>query len=250
VRVDGKRAAVGTEIDPHRSAVLLDGRRVRPAADATTIVLNKPAGVITTLRDEHGRKTVAALLPKGVRLFPVGRLDAATTGLLVCTNDGDLANFLLAPKHELPRTYRVTVRGELNAGLIRSLGARRVTKRPDGASAFNLVLREGRNRQVRRLCARSGLRVIELVRTHFGPIALGSLQPGSWRMLTEEERKALERARYQGQVRDANPVIEHMSAEPSKNSPLRRQRHKRSRRRTGIPAPTGIRLSFSASRFY
>lgn len=186
---------LGDEVEPHRSVVTLDGREVRPSANHLTIVLDKPAGVITTMHDERGRKTVASLLPPGMRLFPVGRLDADTTGLLICTNDGDLANFLMAPKNALPRTYRVSVRGAMTPETIRSLNARQVTKRPDGLSSFTLILEEGRNRQVRRMCARRGLRVTELRRTQFGPVALGSVRAGSWRELTTEESEALERAR-------------------------------------------------------
>jgi len=194
VRVDGRRAKLGEEISSG-CAVTVDGRKVQPARDHLTIVLNKPAGVITTLHDDRARKTVAALLPPGRRLFPVGRLDAATTGLLICTNDGELANFLSSPRNALARTYRITVRGDLSEQSIDSLGARQISKLPGGLTAFSMTLREGRNRQVRRMCARRGLRVTGLCRTHFGPVSLGTLASGSWRPMSAQESKALEQAR-------------------------------------------------------
>jgi 23S rRNA pseudouridine2605 synthase len=198
--VDGRPAALGDELEPSRNVVTLDGRRVRPPAGAVTLVLNKPSGVITTMRDERGRTSVASLLPPDLRLFPVGRLDAETTGLLVCTNDGDLAQFLLAPKNALPRTYRVTVRGSLDAQTAETLGARQVGKREDGTSAFTLSLHEGRNRQVRRMCARLGLRVVGLCRTQFGPISLGKLKAGCTRELTFEEARELDTLRTKRQA--------------------------------------------------
>jgi 23S rRNA pseudouridine2605 synthase len=198
VRVDGTIASAGLEVDPDRSIVLVDGRRVRPTDASQTLVFNKPAGVITTMRDERRRKSVAAFLPSGQRLFPVGRLDAQTTGVLLCTNDGDLAHFLLAPKNEVERTYRVTVRGGVGEAVIRELGANHVSAKRDGTTTFNLTLREGRNRQVRRMCARQGLRVIALCRTRFGPVSLDDLNVGGLRALTSHEMRELERLRHAG----------------------------------------------------
>lgn len=197
VQINGRRASLGAAIDPSVDAVTVNGRRVniQDVGDHLTLVLNKPSGVVTTMRDERGRKTVADLLPSAKRMFPVGRLDAATTGLLLCTTDGELASFLLSPKNQVPRTYQAIVRGTLDAPTIKALGARAVRMRPDGSSAFELLLREGRNRQVRRMCARQGLRVVGLVRTQFGPIRLGNLKTGCTRMLTKDELRALARLR-------------------------------------------------------
>ncbi|HXW52122.1 MAG TPA: pseudouridine synthase [Candidatus Acidoferrales bacterium] len=197
VRVDGSIASLGLDVDPDRSIIMVDGRRVRPTASSLTLVFNKPASVITTMHDERGRKSVASFLPRGQRLFPVGRLDAETTGVLLCTNDGDLANFLLAPKNEIERTYRVTVRGGIGAAMIRELGASQVSARRDGTTTFTITLREGRNRQVRRMCARQGLRVIALCRTRFGPVSLGDLKVGLTRALTSHEMSELERLRHE-----------------------------------------------------
>jgi len=197
VRIDGRRANLGDMVEPSVATVTVDGRHmnVQEGEEHVTLALNKPSGVVTTMRDERGRKTVADLLPAGKRLFPVGRLDAATTGLLLCTSDGELATFLLNPKNEVARTYRAIVRGTLDAPTIAALGARSVRTRPDGSSTFELSLREGRNRQVRRMCARQGLRVLALRRTQFGPIQLGNLKIGCTRWLTKGEMRELARLR-------------------------------------------------------
>lgn len=197
VRIDGRHAHLGDTIEPSVAAVTVDGKpiNVQDARGHVTLALNKPSGIVTTMRDERGRKTVADLLPAGKRLFPVGRLDAATTGLLLCTSDGELASFLLNPKNQVARTYRVIVRGTLDASTIAALGARAIRTLPNGSNVFELSLYEGRNRQVRRMCARQGLRVLALTRTQFGPIQLGSLKVGRTRTLTKDEMRELARLR-------------------------------------------------------
>jgi 23S rRNA pseudouridine2605 synthase len=197
VQVDGRRATAGATVDPLVHRVTVNGRTVTGpnSRPLMTIVLNKPRGVITSMRDERGRPSVATLLPDSPRLFPVGRLDAQTTGLLVCTNDGALAQFLLNPANEIARVYRVTVAGALPTWAARELGARNITPARDGHTIFSLTLHEGRNRQVRRMCARQGLRVVALERTQFGPLHLGKLKIGSTRMLAPDERRELSRLR-------------------------------------------------------
>jgi 23S rRNA pseudouridine2605 synthase len=192
VRVDGQLANVGDSVDPAKQIVDVSGRRVtsKPGVELQTLVFHKPKGVVTTMSDERGRRTVADFLPRGPRLFPVGRLDAQTTGLLLCTNDGELANFLLSVRNRIPRVYEVSIAGALSRQAIKDLAAQRV-RVADGTSSFSLTLYEGKNRQVRRMCARLGLRVINLTRTQFGPVRLGELRPGHLRPLTRQERSAL-----------------------------------------------------------
>jgi len=203
VRVDGVR-----ELDPARAIdgerVELDGRPLTGPEERVTYALHKPAGVVSTARDPQGRPTVTALVGDARRLYPVGRLDADTTGLILLTNDGELANLLLHPRHEVPRTYRARVGGgrpgraalerlrrgvELDDGRTAPAGARLV-----GVDVIELELHEGRKRQVRRMCAAVGHPVLELARVRFGPLALGSLAPGAHRRLTEAELARLRAA--------------------------------------------------------
>jgi 23S rRNA pseudouridine2605 synthase len=197
VAVDGRRALVGESVDPRVDKITLNGRRIRndAFADQLTLVLNKPAGVITTMSDERGRATVADLLPAHRRLFPVGRLDADTTGVLLCTTDGPLARLLTHPSSSVCKRYEVVARGTMGERAIASLRALDHTQQPDGSHRFTIVLTEGRNRQVRRMCARQGLRVLSLTRTQFGPVRLGRLAVGSTRALTETEIRELGRLR-------------------------------------------------------
>ncbi len=200
VVVDGQRAALGDSIDPTKVSVTVGGRRIHNDAfrDQLTLILNKPPGVITTMHDDRGRKTVADFLPNERRLFPVGRLDAQTTGLLLCTTDGALARWLMHPSSEVPKRYDVVARGTMNAAVAASLGASDVRRTPDGAHRFSITLTEGKNRQVRRACARHGLRVVSLERTQFGPLRLGKLKIGCTRTLTPSEARELERLRAEG----------------------------------------------------
>lgn len=196
ITVDGRRAALGESIDPARQRVCIDGQIVAQAIQThVTLVLNKPAGAITTMSDDRNRMSVAHLLPAGRRMFPVGRLDAATTGVLLCTTDGDLARILTHPSFGVEKQYRVRAGGELSTASAIALGAVGVRRNVDGTRSFDIVLREGKNRQVRRMCAQHGLRVLALERVRFGPIELGRLARGKLRELTPRERQALERLR-------------------------------------------------------
>lgn len=208
VRVDGVVARLGDRADPTVQAVTVDGRPVRLAAPVWWMV-HKPAGVLTTLRDTRGRRTVVGLLPPGVpRLFPVGRLDRETEGLVLLTNDGATAHALLHPSLGSEREYLVTARGRMTDMDLRRLaagvelddgrtaparvGAPRFDARGD-TTRFALVLREGRKRQIRRALAALGHPVVRLVRVRMGPQRLGRLPAGGARPLTGGEVRALER---------------------------------------------------------
>jgi 23S rRNA pseudouridine2605 synthase len=195
-----------TVTDPARNVeaedrVEVDGQPVEGGGARVVYALNKPLGVVSTARDTHGRPTVVSLVAEGVRLYPVGRLDIDTTGLLLLTNDGELAYRLTHPRFEVPKTYRVTVAGgpvrdralrTLRAGVRLEDGftapARVRRLRPD---TLEITIHEGRNRQVKRMCEAVGHRVIALERTAFGSLELGRLRPGSYRRLTATEVEAL-----------------------------------------------------------
>ena len=196
VRVDGVR-----ELDPARpiggERVELDGRPLAGPEQRVVYAVNKPAGVLSTVRDTHGRPTVVALVDDPRRLYPVGRLDADSTGLILLTNDGELANLLAHPRHEVPKTYHARVRGG-RPGATALATLRRGVELDDGVTApararlladdvVEIELREGRKRQVRRMCAAVGHPVVALERVRLGPLALGTLAPGAHRRLTDAE---------------------------------------------------------------
>ncbi len=195
VRVQGMR------VDPASAVVTVDGMRVVTSPDRTYLALNKPRGVVTTMDDDRGRPTVADLIAnRADRLFHVGRLDADTEGLLLLTNDGELANVLTHPSHAVPKTYLIEVTGTVGKDTLRALrrgvelddgpahvDAVRVVGSGEGRTLLEMVIHEGRNRIVRRLCEAAGHPVRRLVRTHVGPVALGALKPGKTRRLTAAE---------------------------------------------------------------
>jgi 23S rRNA pseudouridine2605 synthase len=208
VRVNGRAVrGLGTQIaDGDR--VEVNGKRVELAVTPTYVVLNKPLGVVTTMRDPQRRTTVADLVPRAKGLFPVGRLDYNTTGVLLLTSDGALAHGLLHPSAGVEKTYRATIAGRLAAEDVRRLmqgmglpefqaaaaKVRVVAVRRD-RSIVDLTIHEGRNRQVRRMFEALGHQVIALTRTRFGPLKLGGLPVGHFRSLSAKERAALERHR-------------------------------------------------------
>jgi len=211
VQVNGQVVTrLGTRVDPLRDDIRVDGRPVRPLRPDRFryVMMHKPVGVVTTLRDPQGRPTVADLLPKGFpRLFPVGRLDRDSSGLLLFTNDGELAAALLHPRYEIPKTYRVTVQGHpspralaaLRRGVVLEDGPTapaqvRVLSRDRDTSVLEVVIHEGRKRQVRRMCAAVGHPVVALQRVGFGPLSLGRLPPGAVRELSSREVEALREA--------------------------------------------------------
>jgi len=198
------RVTVGGAVvtDPARdvddaSGVAFDGEPLRGAEPRVVYALHKPAGVVSTASDTHERRTVVDLVPGERRLYPVGRLDAESTGLILLTNDGDLANRLTHPRYEVPKTYRATLSGPpISDRMLRSL--REGVELEDGTTApararrltphqLELTIHEGRNRQVRRMCEALGRPVRELIRVRFGPLALGDLKPGRARRLTPAE---------------------------------------------------------------
>ena len=206
VSVNGVVAALGESADPEIDEILLDGKPLPSKSEYVYIMLNKPRGFVTTLSDEKGRKNAAQLVADcGVRVYPVGRLDMDSEGLLLFTNDGDFANSLMHPKHEVNKTYRVVVDGftaenleklkqpvTLDGYTIRKPGVRLSRPpRADGRAEILVTIHEGRNRQVRRMCAMAGMTVLRLIRVAEGSLILGDLPKGKWRHLTEAEVRSL-----------------------------------------------------------
>ena len=197
VTVNGVPAALGQSADPERDEICIDGSPIPRPGERVYLMLHKPRGYVTTLSDEQGRRTVAELVaPVGVRVYPVGRLDLDSEGLLLLTNDGEAANALMHPSHDVDKVYHVTVSGaplEQAAEIMRGvtdLDGDRV--RPASVEILDenrlaVTIHEGKNRQVRRLCARAGLTVHRLVRVAEGALRLGSLPPRAFRHLTAEE---------------------------------------------------------------
>jgi 23S rRNA pseudouridine2605 synthase len=203
VTVNGRVAALGERVDPERDRVEVDDVRVSTRPGLVYYLLNKPSGVVTTAHDPEGRPTVIDLVPLEPRVHPVGRLDADTEGLLVLTNDGELTHHLTHPSFGIEKEYVVHVEGRPSPAAIRRL--REGVELDDGRTAparaalrpprtIKLTIHEGRNRQVRRMCAAVGHPVVRLVRTRIGPVAERRLKPGEWRPLTQAEVRALEEA--------------------------------------------------------
>jgi 23S rRNA pseudouridine2605 synthase len=201
VRVNGEVAELGRRIDAESDEVTVDGVPVPVAPGLVHYLLNKPRGVVTTAADPQGRPVVVALVPDEPRVFPVGRLDADTEGLLILTNDGGFAHRLTHPSFGVPKEYLAEVEGEPDRAALRTLregvdlddgrtAPARVT--PVSPGVLRLVISEGRNRQVRRMCEAVGHPVRRLVRTRIGPVADRRLTPGSWRPLTPGEVRSLE----------------------------------------------------------
>ena len=207
VSVNGRVVKLlGTRADPGRDEIRVDGRRVGRARRRVYYLVHKPRGYVSTTRDPHASHTVMDLVRSRARLFPVGRLDAASEGLLLLTNDGALAQVLLHPSFEVPRTYRVSVDGAVGADTLRRLSSgmeldgrqtapctARLLEREAQRSVVEIELIEGRRRQIRLLMARLGHPVRRLVRTRFGPLLLRGLGPGESRPLRARELAALER---------------------------------------------------------
>jgi pseudouridine synthase len=205
VTVGGRVAEPGTRVAPG-ARVEVDGREVA-AERLVHLVLHKPVGYVTTMRDPRGRPTVADLIDEPERVVPVGRLDAMTSGLLVMTNDGELAQLLAHPRHGVPKTYRVVVRGTPGTAAVRALrrgvdlddGRTRpaevaLLRTRSGGAELQLTIKEGRNRQIRRMCAAVGHPVLELERIAYGPLKIGRLAAGTYRTLTAREVAALREA--------------------------------------------------------
>ena len=201
VWVDGRPATtLGMRVDPETSQIEVDGQRVHIRTDHEYVLLNKPAGVVTTVADPQGRQTVIDLVRSDRRLYPVGRLDADTQGLLLMTDDGELTHRLSHPRYEIPRTYLAEVKGLVPPAAIRRLatGVRledgparaksaKIVRGAGSRTQVELVLTEGRKREVRRMLEAVGFPVLNLVRTRFGPLSLKDLKVGRTRKLTPQE---------------------------------------------------------------
>ena len=206
VTVNGLPAELGAAADPEQDKIMVDGRPLPGEGKLVYLMLHKPRGYVTTLRDEKGRPDAASLVADcGVRVYPIGRLDMDSEGLLLFTNDGDFANRLMHPSHEIEKCYRVLVSGfepgkeELLARPIVMDGYRirppkvRLLEARDGKARLEVVIHEGRNRQVRRMCQAAGMQVLRLKRVAEGSVRLGSLPEGAWRYLTEAEVRELKK---------------------------------------------------------
>lgn len=200
VMVNGIPARLGDTADPEQDEILLDGKPLPRGREPVYILLNKPRGYVTTLSDEQGRPNAAQLVADcGIRVYPVGRLDMDSEGLLLFTNDGAFANALMHPKHQVKKTYDVWVTGYVPGAEIRlarpiELDGYTIRKpevklfKADGNRArLRVTIHEGRNRQIRRMCQAAGMTVTRLRRIREGSLSLGDLAPGAWRYLTREE---------------------------------------------------------------
>ncbi len=203
VTVDGEVAVLGRRVDVETALIELDGAPIGVRPDLVHYLLNKPAGVVTTADDPQGRPTVVGLVPAEPRVFPVGRLDVDTEGLLLLTNDGELAHRLTHPSFGVEKEYVAELEGSPSRAALRRL--REGVELDDGTTAparaallepsvVRLTVHEGRNRQVRRMCDAVGHPVVRLIRTRIGPLADRSLAPGAWRELTGDEVRSLQRA--------------------------------------------------------
>lgn len=203
VTVNGEIAELGRKADPEKDVVALDGKAVGEIGPRTYLMLNKPRGYVTTLSDEKGRKTVRELVEDcPARVWPVGRLDMDSEGLLLLTDDGALTNQLIHPSHEVEKEYLVWVSGnagealeELRKPMVLDgipLRSARVTLRND--RLLDIVIHEGKNRQIRRMCQAAGLAVTRLKRIREGDVVLGELPSGQWRVLTAEELEKLKQS--------------------------------------------------------
>lgn len=207
VKVNGKVATLGMSADPDEDTIEVDGNAISIAARRRYIILHKPRGYVTTMKDERGRPTVAELVEDaGERLYPVGRLDMDSEGLLIMTNDGELANALMHPSHQVNKIYNVFVQGDDIKGSVRALQAmERLEGEPiakpqvmlielKGRTAeLQITIHEGKNRQIRRMCKACGLGVNRLVRVAEGPVLLGELPCGRWRAMTRDEISFLQK---------------------------------------------------------
>ncbi len=216
VTVNGKLATLGMRVVPS-DTVRVGGVEVGPQAPRF-FMLNKPTGIVTTLDDPQGRPTVATLVPDDVRIYPVGRLDIDTSGLLLLTNDGELAHRLMHPSFGVTKTYRVLVQGGVSAATVRQLAEgveledgmtspaeAKIVDAGAKQSVLELTIHEGRNRQVRRMCDAVGHPVIELARTAYGPLVLAGLAPGAARPLTDQEIRRLRKAAGLAPARTKEP---------------------------------------------
>ena len=211
VQVNGRVVTeMGTKVDPHRDEIRVDGAPLSSPEGKVYLILHKPPGYISTVHDPWGRPTILDLVPHRGRLYPVGRLDAESEGLLLLTNDGQLTHRLTHPRYEHEKEYRVLVRGRPNEAVLSRLrrgvkleegrtapaevsraSRKEGLETPPGATWLRMVIHEGRKRQIRRMCAAVGHPVQRLIRVRMGPIELGNLPPGGYRPLSAKEVRRL-----------------------------------------------------------
>lgn len=207
VTCNGEVCNLGERADPSTDVICVDGKPIPGKEKPVYIMLNKPRGYVTTLSDEKGRKDVSLLVDCGYRVYPIGRLDMDSDGLLLMTNDGDFANRLMHPRHEVNKTYIAVVENFSDAGFARlrepiALDGYQL-KQPDtvflglcdgkkDTARIQITIHEGRNRQVRRMCEYCGMHVVRLTRISEGKIKLGNLKSGTWRYLSEDELREFE----------------------------------------------------------
>lgn len=242
VKLNGRTAAIGDKMDPRADLLTVDGQRVfvPKKAEKYYYMMYKPRGYITTTSDERGRRTVMDLIANApARVYPVGRLDKDSEGLLLLTNDGEFANLLTHPSHGVSKLYRVTVRPHateeqivtLTNGVVLDDGTKtlpaaiRVVADEPERTVLEMTIREGKNRQIRRMCEAVGLEVIRLRRSALGAVKLGMLQPGQYRELTTQEVAALRAAAARGKAASA----------VARNTAANRARQGAAREREGAP---------------
>ena len=210
IRVNGLPAELGQKVIPGKDRVTYKGQSIEIKQNdrKVYIMLNKPRGYVTTLSDDKSRKCVAELVEDvGTRVYPVGRLDMDSEGLLLLTNDGDLANKLMHPRHRIPKIYHVKVKGEITSEQLKALGkpmiiddyeilpvACDIVTRKDNYTVIRMELYEGRNRQIRKMCEQTELEITKLQRVAIGNIKLGDIPPGNWRNLTKSQVEYLKKA--------------------------------------------------------
>ena len=232
IKINGRKAEIGAAVNPNRDVITVDGERVYTGGkkERVYIALNKPRGYVTSLKDELGRKTVDELVEEvGTRVYPVGRLDKNSEGLLIMTNDGAFANFMMHPKYKVEKVYRVTVKNSVNDDQVTELASgvviddRRtepcevvVLEKSNERSVMQITLREGRNRQIRKMCESVGLTVSRLKRISVGPVRLGVLQPGEFRYLTAREIELLT-SRFASQTQQFKQAENVPTTKPSRN---------------------------------
>lgn len=213
ITVNGITASLGFSADAQHDDIRYKGRPVKKAQNHVYIILNKPAGYVTTMNDEQGRRSITELVSgTGVRVYPVGRLDMYSEGLILLTNDGETANALMHPSHNMKKTYAVSVSGDdteaklplltdsiaIDGRMTAPAEVKCIEIMPPKAR-LEITIAEGRNRQIRRLCKHAGLKVERLIRVSEGPLCLGGLKMGQWRYLTYEEISALKHALEEAQ---------------------------------------------------
>ena len=206
VTVNGETAQIGDKVDPRRDRVEVKGRSVRAREENVYIMLHKPRGFITTMSDEMGRKCVAELVRDiPGRIYPVGRLDRDSEGLLLMTNDGNFANMMMHPKHQIPKIYHVRVRGEVSAAALDKLSHLTVLEdctqiqpvechavlKDEKSTVLSLTLYEGKNRQIRKMCDACDLTIQRLQRVAIGKVEMGDLKVGEWKHLTPKQLQQL-----------------------------------------------------------